>query len=311
MLIQLVIYLSAFFFIWIGADLVVNSVLRLARKLNLSSFAVSFFVLGILTSMPEFSVGLSSIIDGDPEIFVGNLIGASFILFVLIIPILAIFGNGIKLAHQLTEKNLILALFAVLTPAIFISDGAITRKEGLLMILTYAFLFYFIEKRKGLLEKIHDHLFDGTAEGPIDLGKIVLGSTVVLLSSKILVDKTIYFANIFNFSPFLISLLLLSLGTNLPELSIAAESIFKKHKEVAFGDYLGSAAANTFLFGVLVLLNGSFTIASDNFFATLFLFSFGLVLFYLFARSKKDISRDEGIILLLVYLLFLVIEVVF
>jgi len=48
--------------------------------------------------------------------------------------------------------------------------------------------------------------------------------------------------------------LFLSVGTNLLELSITITSIWKKHKEVAFGDYLGSAAANTFLFGVLTLM---------------------------------------------------------
>lgn len=311
MAIQLIIYLAAFFFIWIGADLLVKSVIRLAHKLNLSSFAVSFFVLGILTSIPEISVGISSIIDKNPQIFVGNLIGASLVLFILVIPILAIFGNGIKLAHQLTERNLIFSLFVVLTPVIFILDGSINRKEGLFMILIYSLLFYFIEKRKGLLEKVHDRLFDGTKEGPIDLGKIALGSAVVFLSSKILVDKTIYFANVFNLSPFLISLLLLSVGTNLPELSIAIESILKKHKEVAFGDYIGSAAANTFLFGVLVLINGPFAINNHQFLATFILFLFGLVLFYFFSRSKRDISRQEGLILLLVYFLFLAVELLF
>jgi len=170
-------------------------------------------------------------------------------------------------------------------------------------------LFYFIEKRKGLLEKVRDRLFDGTVEGPLDLGKIFLGGTIIFLSSKILVDKTIYFANIFNFSSFLISLLLLAVGTNLPELSIAIESILKKHKEVAFGDYLGSAAANTFLFGFLTLINGSFTVKNSHFFLTFVFFLFGLSLFYLFSRSKKDISRQEGIALFLVYWLFLVIEI--
>lgn len=308
---QLIVYLAAFFFIGMGADLVVDSVVRLARKLNLSSFAVSFFVLGILTSLPEMAVGISAIVDKNPPVFVGNLIGASFMLFMLVIPILAIFGNGIKLAHQLTERNLIFSLFVVLTPVIFIADGAITRQEGLFMVLIYSLLFYFIEKKKGLLEKVHDRLFDGTTEGPLDLGKIALGSTIVLLSSKILVDKTIYFAKIFNFSPFLISLLLLAVGTNLPEFSVAVGSIRRKHKEVAFGDYLGSAAANTFLFGLLVLLNGSFTIVDNNFLGSLVLFVFGLFFFYIFSRSKRDISRQEGIILLLVYFLFLAVEVLF
>jgi cation:H+ antiporter len=306
-----ILYFFCFFLIWKAAEAVVAAVVRISHRLNISSFAVSFFILGILTSIPELSIGINSLIDKDPQIFVGNLLGASFVLFVLVIPILAIFGNGIKLAHQLNEKNLIFSLFVVATPAIFMIDGSFNRKEGLFMVLIYSLLFYFIEKRKGFLEKIHDRLFDGKREGLVDLVKIVGGSLVIFFSSRVLVGRTLYFAEVFNISPFLISLLVLSVGTNLPELSVAMGSLIKKHKEVAFGDYIGSAVANTLLFGFLILVNGSFTIPSNNFLATLLLFAFGLVLFYFFSRSKKDISREEGLILLLVYFLFVVIEILF
>ena len=75
MILQLFFYIFSFLLIWFVAGLIVTSVDRLAHKLNLSSFAVSFFLLGILTSVPEISVGINSLIDKKPEIFVGNLIG--------------------------------------------------------------------------------------------------------------------------------------------------------------------------------------------------------------------------------------------
>ena len=110
MLIDTAVYVLSFVAIWFGAGLIISSVEELSKKLNISSFAVSFFVLGILTSIPEASVGINSIIDRDPEIFVGNLIGASLVLFLLVIPILAVAGNGIRLAHQLDGKSLLVSL---------------------------------------------------------------------------------------------------------------------------------------------------------------------------------------------------------
>lgn len=308
--IDLFLYVFSFLAIWFGAGLIVESVENLSHKLNISSFAASFFVLGFLTSLPEALVGINAIIDQDPEIFVGNLIGGSLVLFIFVIPILAIFGNGIKLTHQLDGKRLLLSLFVVCVPAFLVVDRQITVVEGLLLILLYFALFYSIEKRKGLFEAIKDRLIDGKRTHAMkDVSSIVFGAIILFFSSKIVVDKTILFSDIFNISPFLIGLLVLSLGTNLPELSLAVRSVALGKKEVAFGDYIGSAAANTFIFGFLTILNQGVNIATNNFLKTLIFMLLGLGLFLYFSRSKNDISRNEGLLLLFVYFAFVLFEV--
>ena len=287
-----------------------TSVDRLAHKLNLSSFAVSFFLLGILTSVPEISVGINSLIDKKPEIFVGNLIGGVAVLFLLIIPILAVFGGGVKLAHQLEGDKLLFALIVILAPSVFALDGKISFGEGLFSLFHYAFLVYIIEKRKGILERIKDNFIDNKNQVINDLVKIIGGVVVVFFVSKFIVDTTIYFSNLFQISPFLISLVIVSIGTNLPEFSLVIRALLLQKKEVAFGDYLGSAAANTLVFGLLVLANKGDVIVPNNFFQTFIFIAGGLILFYIFSKSKQDISRVEGLILLLAYVAFLIFEVI-
>ena len=287
-----------------------TSVDRLAHKLNLSSFAVSFFLLGILTSVPEISVGINSLIDKKPEIFVGNLIGGVAVLFLLIIPILAVFGGGVKLAHQLEGDKLLFALIVILAPSVFALDGKISFGEGLFSLFHYAFLVYIIEKRKGILERIKDNFIDNKNQVINDLVKIIGGVVVVFFVSKFIVDTTIYFSNLFQISPFLISLVIVSIGTNLPEFSLVIRALLLQKKEVAFGDYLGSAAANTLVFGLLVLLNKGDVIVPNNFFQTFIFIAGGLMLFYIFSRSKQDISRVEWLILLLAYGAFLIFEII-
>ena len=310
--IHLIFYLVAFFILWYCSGIIVNSVGRLAHKLKLSSFAVSFFVLGILTSIPEFSVGINSIINKTPDIFVGNLLGASLVLFILIIPLLAVFGGGVKLIHQLNENNLIFSLLVVAAPVFLIADNILTRTEGVFLILIYIILFYFIEKKDGLMAVSKGlgnffpkkHFIEDSIE-------IVLASIIIFITSKFIVNETIYFASFFHVSEFIIGLIVLSLGTNLPELSLAIKSIFLGKKEVALGDYLGSAAANTLLFGVFTLLNGKRVNVSVYSFRILLLTLLGLGVFYLFSRSKNEISKQEGKILLLIYLLFVISQVLF
>src|SRR3989344_2032781 len=100
MLPHLFIYTLSFIGIWIGSGLAIGSVERLSKILRVSSFAVSFLVLGLFTSMGELSVGVNAVLENDPEIYVGTLIGASIVIFTLIIPLLAITGNKIKISTE-------------------------------------------------------------------------------------------------------------------------------------------------------------------------------------------------------------------
>jgi len=307
---HILVFLISFIFIWIGAGLIVRSTDNFSRKFKISSFAMSFFILGILTSVPEFSVGLNSIVRNEPEIFVGNLIGGVIVIFLLIIPLLAIIGNGIKLSHQLDSKKLLLSLVVIASPAFLISDGRITLYEAVLLIILYFILFIFFEKKKEIMETIESNLLNEKKSDWKDIFKILVGIVIVFFASRFIVIETEYFASFFKISPFLISLVFLSLGTNLPELSVGLKSLALGKKDVAFGDYIGSASANTLLFGVLTLVNKGDIIVPNHFFERFVFLIIGLTLFYLFSRSKNDISRTEGIILLFVYLLFFLVEII-
>ncbi|PJC76270.1 hypothetical protein CO010_03050 [Candidatus Shapirobacteria bacterium CG_4_8_14_3_um_filter_39_11] len=304
----ILIYLFSFLVIWFGSRLIVSSVGKLSRKLKVSSFGFSFFVLGILTTIPELSVGLTAITSGDPEIFVGNLIGGVIVIFFLIIPLLAIFGNGIKLSSQLKTKNLLLAFAVMIAPVFLVMDKKINHLEGVIFLGLYFLLFYFIQKEKGILDNGHGKVLFLKSFSLADLAKILFGIGMVFAASRFIVEKTLYFAQIIKVSPFYLSLVAISLGTNLPELSVGIRSIMAKKKQVAFGDYIGSAAANTLLLGFLTVL-GKGDIVVVNGFTKLFIIIFlGFGLFFYLSRSNNDISRKEGFILLLLYIAFIVIE---
>ncbi|MEK7633495.1 MAG: hypothetical protein AAB437_01490 [Patescibacteria group bacterium] len=311
MIIRILFYLASFLIIWYCSGIIIKSVENLAHKLKISPFTMSFFVLGILTSIPEFSVGINSIINKTPDIFVGNLLGASLIIFIFIIPLLAVFGGGVKLVHQLSENNLIFSLLVVAAPVFLIADNLLTRTEGVFLILIYFILFYFIEKKDGLMGiKIpKKKFFDKNLLG--ETIELLLSALIIFLASKYIVTQTVYFSSVFKVSQFLISLIVLSIGTNLPEISLAVRSIINRKNEVALGDYLGSAAANSLFFGLFTLFNGKRVNLSVYSFRIMLLTLLGLGVFYVFSRSKKDISKKEGIILLLIYVLFIVSQVLF
>ena len=304
---NLTIFVISFVAIWFGSGLIIKSVDKISRKLKVSSFAISFFLLGILTSIPEISLSLAALSEGKPEIFVGNLIGGIVVIFFLIIPLFAVFGNGIKLTNKIESSRLVYAFIVLLTPLISVLDKRITVTEGVFMIILAAVLFFSVEKNKGILDGDNEmlHLKRYSLH---DILKIFLGIGVIFIASNLIVDKTIYFGTLLNVPAFFISLIVLSLGTNIPEISLVFRAIKDKKKDVAFGNYLGSATVNVLIFAIMTLMSGGEVLTVNNFWKTLVIAVIGFTGFYHFTKSKHDLSRQEGSILLLVYAVFLLVE---
>jgi cation:H+ antiporter len=254
------------------------------------------------------SVAINSYIDKTPEIAVGNLLGGIIVLFLLMIPLLAIIGNGIKIENQYTKISLFLTLGTLVFPAVFFLDSYLQYREALFLLVCYgvSIIILFIghkhKKRNTINKKVNIYVV------LVNICKIALGTILLLWACDNIIRQVVTVANSFNVSPFIISFLTLSIGTNLPEMSLAIKSILKGDKEVAFGDYLGSASFNLVILAVLALFNNRISI-NANFISIIIFTVFGLSLFYYFVLSKREISRKEGIILLTIYFIFIIFEV--
>jgi len=286
----------AFVGLWFASEMMIEVILVLSKKLGLSAFVLSFLILGLVMSLPEIAVGVNSLLLGQPEVFVGDGLGSSVGIFLLIIPILAILGNGIILTGKLTGEKLVLSLLVVLVPCLLILDREINIFDSLVCVLSYFLLFIQIKgKREVSKMKVESDW----------LLKVIFGISVVFLSGNILVEQIKYFSNFLGISSLWASFLLLSFGTSLPEFFVMARSLMKGRKEVAFGGYVGSAAANTLIFGVLSGLSGKLVFSNDDFGVIFVFFVLGLLLTFFFIRSKDDILRKVGGALFLLYLLLL------
>jgi cation:H+ antiporter len=297
----------AFILLWIGSGIAVKSISTISSSLRMSSFFISFFVLGVFTSITEIIVGVTSLIEARPEIYIGNLIGSSVIVYLFIIPLLAVVGNGIKLNHSLNFLDIVVVSLIVAFPALLTLDNNFSTIDALICVATYSYTVFLMNKKSNLFEKIfHKKLPRKTIV--INIINIVFAVLLVLMGSHLLVQQIPSLGRILHISPFVISVLLVSVGTNIPELSIAIRSLLKKKKEIALGNFLGSAALNTLEIGSLTLL-GRRDVPAEGSNFSIAAFAIGLFLFILFMKSKNDISRKEGSILLIIYFLFTLFEI--
>jgi cation:H+ antiporter len=305
---HLLLYVISFVVIWLGSGLVVSSVSSLAKSWRMSPFTLSFFFLGLLTSLPEIAIGFTAVANNDPIIFVGNLLGGVIVLFLLIIPLLGIFGKGVKIPHQLPQKELFLVLFTIIAPTLMISDRRLAPWEGAILIVLYVVLLLTSLRTNTARMLQNSKLPEKRKKRQILILKVIVGMVLLFLASQQIVSSTMFFAALTNVSPFVMSLIVVSIGTNIPELSIIFRAIVNREKDIALADYLGSAVANTPLLGILTIVHGQ-TIFLPNHFLHRFIFiSISLILFFFFARSRKTLSRQESFILLGGYVAFLIVE---
>lgn len=143
-----------------------------------------------------------------------------------------------------------------------------------------------------------------------DLIRFVLGLGILLVSSWGVVWSATAIAEQLGVSLLLIGLILLAIGTTLPEISFGLRSVWMKHEAMTLGNFIGSVAFNAlFVLGLVALISpiiiqDVFLLANIGFF--LFL---ALTVFNVFIRTKDHLSYKEGLILVGLYVFFLTVQV--
>jgi len=307
MFFNVVLLLIGFAIMWIASGFVISGIERFSKDSKVSTFTASFLILGILTSITEISVGLNAVLEKTPDIFVGNLLGGAFVIIAFIIPVVAIAHNGANFSRYLTTRTLLYFVALMIAPIAVVWNGTINAYEGVILIALYLGFVYAMPRKHGSNIVMHS-VSRSLKSIVVDFIRIIIGAVMLFYASKILIHEVSYFAEILSVPSLLLSLFMLSIGTNLPELFIAAQSIRVRHTEIALGDYIGSASANTLLFGIFTMMHGTFTIDLSSFKLISFILLFGFILFWVLSRTGKKITSREGMALIGVFAIFIVVQ---
>jgi len=292
-----------------STDLVIANIVKLARRLAVPEFTVGFFILGFATSLPEIFVAVNAVMEKTPQLSLGNLLGAILVLLTLIISFPAVLSGGVEIRKVLSSKDIVLSSFVIALPAFFSLDGNLTRLDGAILLFSYLIYVYVLNEDRSFLEKIKS----AARKNKVNLFKVMaltsLGVLGIFIFSRFIVEISLDVAQTFFVPPLLVGVLFLSLGTNLPELSLAVKTVISKHKIVGIGDFLGSAAVNTFVVALLCLI---YPFKVDDLAGvrkvSLFVIA-AVILLAIFMRTKRQLTRKEGIMLLSLYAVFLLVEI--
>jgi len=305
----LILVLAALFFVLgQGASFLVDNLRRILRGGRVSPLLAGL-ILGFLTTLPELIVGLNAIHRGIPGISLGNLFGGLVVILGLVLGIGILFNGQIKNngGHGALWHNLIF----IALPLIMALKGYINWLDGIFLLAVYVSLilsFYYCGHQKENPE--HHHLLLGKNLKEIENKLLpwflaLVGVALVIATSGLIIKVAEMLLLRWGLEPVFIGLVLFSLGTNLPELVVAIKSGMSKSSGIALNHVLGSAAANALILGILSLFTTFEVVLNFNFWITFAGIIILLLCFGWFYTSQKRLSRWEGAIFLLVYLLFM------
>jgi cation:H+ antiporter len=284
----------------------------IGHRLGLPTFVVSSIFLAAATSFPELFVGISSSIRGLSELSLGNILGACLTDISLVLGLAIVISGGVITKQKALQKDLFEVGLIALTPYLLLIDGRLTRLDGVMLLVIYVvYTFLMIEKEKAvyrLPDNVNHHHNRSTKSLVFGflgfLGFLGIMAQAVVFSAQGLAD-------ILGVSAFLFGLLLLSIGTTMPELVVEIQSAHNREPGIFFGNILGSLAINSSLIlGILILINPINLGAENNFLSPGMLVLLVFILLLVFIKSKYKLERKEGIVVLGIYLLFLFLEMV-
>lgn len=308
---SLSIFWSIFFlvilFIILGfsADRVVANIRSLAIKLGLPVFVLGL-VLGVLTSFPEIAVAISAIAKNVPNLSMGNLLGGIIVVMGFVLGFSVLLNQGIDNDGKSGFLSLALAYMAF--PPLLALKGNLNFFDGLIIIVLYIALMWrlYRDSRQGI-----DFKLSFLRENKIfkELLIALVGITIVMVSANFIVNITVNLLKSYQLPPYLIGLIFFPIGTNLPEITVALASWRHKSGELSFSNLLSSSILNSLILGILALnKNIKITQLSSHLVTSITMIVL-FILILIFHRSGKRLNRLEGAIILLVYIIFLVLQI--
>lgn len=314
---EIIFLLLGFIIIIKSSDILVDCASSLAMHCKIPKMLIALTIVAFGTCAPEVAISFRSVAEGNGTIAFANVIGSCIVNTFLIIGLAAII-RPIRVKHATIKKELpilliittgfvVLMLDSVFNP---ITPNTFSRADGIILILLFCmFVSYIVQllKKKDEtsenIKPVYNNIF-------LILFLLITSIICISLSSDVIVNSATALAEKLNVSEKIITMVLVVIGTSLPEMFMTITSARKKEFDMAIGNIIGTNIFNIcIVLGLPVTIYGDLILENFNLadIITVFLTSF---LLYIFARSEKEVSKKEGILMLSIFIAYYICLIV-
>ena len=307
-----------FAFLVKGADFFVEGSSSIAKKLKVPPIIIGLTIVAMGTSLPETAVSVTASLVQNNELAVSNVVGSNIFNLMFVIGVCSIL-TPIMVQKATVVRDIPLslgcALFLLVLGISGLGDKAgmtLGHADGVIFLIVFAgYIFTMVRSAMKACAAGQKVEIEGVEEcdnmKELSYGKsilfLIVGAAAIAFGGDLTVDTASRIAIELGMSQTLVGLTIVSIGTSLPELVTSVVAARKNEVDMAVGNAVGSN-----IFNILMVLGISSAISPvalirENIIDIVLLMVFS-VMVWIFAGTRKKIERKEGIIMVVVYLVY-------
>lgn len=303
LIIQIILLVLGFVLLIKGADILVDGASNIAYYFKISTIVVGLTIVAFGTSAPEVAVSITSALDGNSSLYMGNIIGSNIFNILCVIGISALISN-LSVDKVIIKRDFpftVISSIGLLLIAYFF--GEINRIFGLIFLIVLIVYVYNTvkESKKSITE---DDIVEAKISVPKSIIFIIIGLVGVIVGSDLVVNSSSYIASTFGLSDALIGLTVVAIGTSLPELVTSLTALKKGEHGMVIGNVIGSCIFNIlFITGITNVILP--TPIEPKMILDILIMTLIIILGSTFARTQEEIDRKEGLVLFILFIIYM------
>jgi cation:H+ antiporter len=305
----LALFAVGFFILIRGANILVRGATSIATMLRMSGWLIGAVILGIGTSIPELSISIASVFNGN-AIGLETIIGSNTFNILFILGLLAII-TPLSMKKEWVHRDFMLNIGAVFIAGAVIlfpffggaSFGGVDHMEGALLLGLFAFWLVFMFRGREESTGSVDHKVFTVATS---LFMISIGLVGVFFGGQWVVNGAKEIAAAIDISSALVALTIVAAGTSFPELTVSLVAMWHKRADVAVGNIVGSSIFDFLgIIGITALIRPIPVQESLQFDIGAALGASLLLLVAVYVGRRYILARPEGVFFIATYCMYL------
>ena len=306
--IQLLILIVSLVGLASSSHYAIRYVEKLVEITGLSEASAGFIILAVLTSAPEITVAVFSVIQGNTAMSIGDILGSNVFNIGAVLGIVGLLGyTKVCCTDLLVELTDMLSIIVLIPLLLVISKYGIfeipSQIIGFVLIMAFLVNTYLIAKKRTPPVYANDVKPVSKRKKGVVIATLLLSFTVVVISAQLTVNSASNIAVALGVPAILVGAKIVAIGTSLPELTLDLAAVRRGRIQLAIGGIIGSNLTNLTLVLGLVLLASPFAVDLAVFIEIIPFLMITTVIFWRFIM-RGGISKVGGALLLLTYVLF-------
>ena len=303
-----------------GADFFVEGSSSVAKRLHVPSIIIGLTIVAMGTSLPETAVSVSASLTGNNELAVSNVVGSNIFNLMVVIGVCAMIAT-VNVAKETIKRDIPFSLICA-GLLLFLGIAGFGDKAGMILghldgvIFLGAFAGYISYMIKVALKASKEGRkveIEGASEEeirlisvPLSILFIIGGAAAIAVGGDITVDAASRIASDLGMSQ---TLMIVSIGTSLPELVTSIVAARKNEVDMALGNAIGSNVFNILMVLGIASAISPVSLITENIIDLCVLIVF-TVCVWIFAGTKKKIGKIEGFAMVALYAIYAVYIVI-